>query len=301
MSKKDKFKKERKEKTIHVMKIGTHKKSVIALWIILIGSMSFAVYKNFTAIDQHTTNEVKVIEQRVIDTNSIENFVKNFAKSYYSWENNKASIEQRTININQYLSKELQTLNVDTVRIDIPTSSTVNNVEIWSVSQSSENEFDVAYEVDQTIKENEQSKLVTSSYKVKVYVDDDKNLVIIQNPTITSTLEKSNYEPKVKEDDASIDATITQDATEFLETFFKLYPTATEKELAYYVKGDVLKPITGEYLFAELINPTFNKDGDSLKVNVMVKFLDQKTKAIQLSQYELVLHKNDNWLIIKEE
>lgn len=65
-----------------------------------------------------------------------------------------------------------------------------------------------------------------------------------------------------------------KDATTFLETFFKLYPTATAKELAYYVKGDVLKPTTGEYLVVELINPASNKDGDSLKVNVMVKFLD---------------------------
>lgn len=40
-----------------------------------------------------------------------------------------------------------------------------------------------------------------------------------------------------------------------LETFFSLYPTATEKELAYYVKGNALQPISGEYVFAELLNP----------------------------------------------
>lgn len=91
-------------------------------------------------------------------------------------------------------------------------------MEIWSVSQSSENEFDVVYEVDQTIKENEQSKAVTSSYKVKVYVDDDKNHVIIQNPTLTSVLVKSNYEPQTAEADTSIDTTITQDATAFFRS-----------------------------------------------------------------------------------
>ena len=37
---------------------GQHKKSVIALWVVLIASVSFGVYKNFTAIDQHTTHEV---------------------------------------------------------------------------------------------------------------------------------------------------------------------------------------------------------------------------------------------------
>ena len=47
---------------------------------------------------------------------------------------------------------------------------------------------------------------------------------------------------------ASVDADTVNDATAFLETFFKLYPTATEKELAYYVSGNVIEPIakTGE-------------------------------------------------------
>ena len=43
-----------KEKKIRTMKVGTHKKSVITLWVVLIASVSFGVYKNFTAIDQHT-------------------------------------------------------------------------------------------------------------------------------------------------------------------------------------------------------------------------------------------------------
>ena len=47
--------KEPKEKKVRTVKVGTHKKAVIALWVVLIASVSFGVYKNFTAIDQHTT------------------------------------------------------------------------------------------------------------------------------------------------------------------------------------------------------------------------------------------------------
>ena len=50
------------------MKVGTHKKTVIALWLVLIASVSFGVYKNFTAIDMHTVHEKEVIEQRIVDT-----------------------------------------------------------------------------------------------------------------------------------------------------------------------------------------------------------------------------------------
>lgn len=298
MSKKEKTMKRPKEKKMPVMKIDTHKKTVIALWLVLIGSVSFGIYKNFTAIDMHTVHEKEIIRQELIDTNGIENFVKDFAKSYYSWSNSKEAIEHRTTAINQYMTKELQDLNVDTVRIDIPTSSAVKGVQVWSVTQAGKNEFEVVYEIDQTIKEGDQTKDTTAVYMVKVHADND-GYIITQNPTLASTMKKSSYEPKAKEADASIDTATTQDATAFLETFFKLYPNATEQELSYYVNHDVLPQISGDYIFSELINPMFTKDGDNLKVSVAVKYLDQQTKATQISQYELSLQKSDNWKIVR--
>ena len=147
-------------------------------------------------------------------------------------------------------------------------------------------------------KEGEQTSNVKATYTVKVYVDADGDMVIIQNPTLAPAIEKSDYEPKTPEADASVDADTVNDATAFLETFFKLYPTATEKELAYYVSGNVIEPIGRDYLYSELVNPIFTKDGDNVKVKVAVKFLDNQTKATQVSQYELVLHKDSNWKIV---
>ena len=232
------------------------------------------------------------------DTNGIENFVKNFAKSYYTWDNSKEAIEARTQAISGYLTKELQDLNVDTIRTDIPTSSTVTDVIVWHIEQSGADTFSATYEVDQQIKEGEQTSNVKATYTVKVYVDADGDMVIVQNPTLAPAVEKSDYEPKTPEADASVDADTVNDATAFLETFFKLYPTATEKELAYYVLGNVIEPIGRDYLYSELVNPIFTKDGDNVKVKVAVKFLDNQTKATQVSQYELVLHKDSNWKIV---
>ena len=281
------------------MKIGTHKKTVIALWLVLIASVSFGVYKNFTAIDMHTVHEKEVIEQRIVDTNKIENFVKAFAKSYYSWSNTQESIDARTAAINNYLTKSLQNLNVDTVRQDIPTSSTVTDVKIWDIEQAGTDKYTVTYSVDQTVTEGEQSSHNTAAYTVMVHVDADGNMVITKNPTISSMPVKSSYEPKAQETDGTMDAATTKEVTEFLETFFKLYPTATERELAYYVSGNALAPVSGDYLYSELINPLFTMDEDTVKVSVSVKYLDQKTKAAQISQFDLKLKKTDgNWKII---
>ncbi len=48
-------------------------------------------------------------------------------------------------------------LNVDTIRTDIPTSSTVTDVIVWSIEQSGTDTFSATYEVDQQIKEGEQT------------------------------------------------------------------------------------------------------------------------------------------------
>ena len=174
----------------------------------------------------------------------------------------------------------------------------ITDVIVWSIEQSGTDTFSATYEVDQQIKEGEQTTAVKATYTVKVHVDADGDMVIVQNPTLAPAIEKSDYEPKTPEADTSVDADTVNDATAFLETFFKLYPTATEKELAYYVSGNVIEPIGRDYLYSELVNSIFTKDGDNVKVKVAVKFLDNQTKATQVSQYELVLHKDSNWKIV---
>ena len=64
----------------------------------------------------------------------------------------KEAIEARTQAISGYLTKELQDLNVDTIRTDIPTSSTVTDVIVWSIEQLGTDTFSATYEVDQQIK-----------------------------------------------------------------------------------------------------------------------------------------------------
>lgn len=182
--KKEKIEKAPKNKKVRTMKVGTHKKSVLLLWVVLLTSTSFGVYKNFTAIDTHTVHEKEIIQLRLNDTNGIENFVKNFAKAYYSWDTSKEAIEARTTEISKYLTKELQDLNADTIRTDIPTSATVTNVLVWNVEQSGTDDFTVAYEVDQQVKEGEQTQAVTENYTVTVHVDKDGAMVITQNPTL---------------------------------------------------------------------------------------------------------------------
>lgn len=293
-------KNENKKKTPRVYKANPRKKIVIALWVLLGISFSFAVFKHFTAIDTHTIHETKIIEKEYVDTHNVENFVENFAKIYYSWEQTDKSIDNRMDKLKDYLTDELQALNVDTVRKDIPVSSSLRGVQIWSVVPDGENQFNVIYSVDQLITEGEDKKNVQSAYVVNIYVKDSGNMVIIKNPTITSIPKKSDHTPKIKESDSTIDSITTKEINEFLETFFKLYPTATAKELSYYINDGVLRPIEKDYVLQELVNPIYNSNENKITVSLTVKYIDKQTKVTQISQFDLMLEKSEgHWRIIR--
>ena len=289
-----------KEKKPRIYKVNPRKKIVIGLWVLLALSFSFAIYKNFTAIDTHTVHETKIIEKEYVDTHKVENFVENFAKIYYAWELDDKSIDNRMEKLKGYLTDELYALNVDTVRKDIPVSSSVKAIQIWTVELIGDNTFDVTYSVDQLITEGENKNTVQSASEVSVYVDESGNMVLIKNPTITSIPSKSDYKPKALESDGTVDSIMTNEINEFLTTFFKLYPTSTMSELSYYVNEGVLKPIGKDYIFQELVNPIYNRKDNQVTVSLAVKYLDQQTKATQVSQFNLILEKSgSNWKIIE--
>lgn len=96
------------------------------------------------------------------------------------------------------------------------------------------------------------------------------------------------------------DGTVSDEINEFLTTFFKLYPTSTMSELSYYVNEGILKTIGKDYIFQEPVNPIYNRKDNQVTVSLSVKYLDQQTKATQVSQFNLTLEKSSsNWKIIK--
>lgn len=153
--------------------------------------------------------------------------------------------------------------------------------------------------MEQQLTENDTTKVITSTYEVSVYVDKDNNMVIIKNPTMSNKSQRSGYEPKPIDSDGTVDAVTSNEINEFLETFFKLYPTATKKELAYYVSDGTLPVIGKDYVFVELVNPVYVKEDNQVKAVVTVKYLDNVTKTTHFSQYEVYLQKQDNWKIVE--
>ncbi|WP_269411367.1 conjugal transfer protein [Lentibacillus daqui] len=298
-SKKEKQPKLKQRKKVKIKTVGKRKKSVVLLWILLLSSIAFGIYKNFTAIDQHTIHEREVVQANIIDTTAIESFTENFVKEYYSWENESEALEERTEKLADYLTEELQAINIDMIREDIPTSSSVQNINIWSVSEETENNYSVVYSVQQKITEEKDSSFTNATYRIVLHQDEQENLVITQNPTMWSQPNKSNFVPEQAENNGTVESATEQEVTAFLEAFFTSYPTATDQELAYYVKDNILPPIEKKYIFSELVNSVYQELDGQIKVWVTVSYLDETTKAKQLSQYEFIIEKDTNWMIVE--
>lgn len=297
-----KMEKKVKQKKVKIIQEGRNRTVVIILWIILISSVIFGVYKNFTAIDKHTVHEKEVIQEKVTDTNAVENFVLSYAEVYFTWKPDKETLDERLEQLKDYTNEELQKISEESIQEDIPTISSVEEAKIWEIEKTSKKEYRVVFSVTQKIREGEKKESYRSFYETRVHKDASGSMVILQNPTICGAYEKSGYSEKTVTNDGSVDSNEQMEIEEFLVTFFRLYPTADEKELSYYAKEDTLKPIrqeSGVYVLSEVELVSAVKEKKNVKVQVNVKYLDQETKLIQISQYDLLLEKDDNWMIVK--
>lgn len=140
-----------------------------------------------------------------------------------------------------------------------------------------------------------------SFYEVVVHLDEDGGMVITKNPTTCGINGKSSYAPSERQSDGSVEASMMTEIEEFLNTFFALYPSATENEILYYAKPGVMDVINADYVYGGLKKAAYYKEDGKTKVHVYVQYLDQTAKMTQLSEYTLTLEKGDNWKIVEAE
>jgi hypothetical protein len=301
---KKKMKKKVKTSKVKVKHVGRFRTSVVILWVVLIVSVAFGVYKNFTAIDKHTTHEVKEIKEVYFDTSGIENYVINFAKYYYTWENTEESIERRDETIQWYLADDVYSKLQQTVAPDIDTTIQTTNVQVSDVDKLDKQLYEVIYTVFFKSKVTTDGKISdkygNATYSVQVHEDKDGTKVIVSEPKPAKyPYMKSDYQ--LETESAGIQMSLnneeTTQITEMLDAFFELYPRADEKELAYYEKNNVMPVLKQDYTLVEINNGRIFKADKQVKAIIDVTYYDEVTHMTIITNYDLTLEKDNNWLI----
>ena len=158
----------------------------------------------------------------------------------------------------------------------------------------------VQKEIEEPIEKKEDST-VENCYIVTVHVDDNKDMVIVRNPSVTSKPQKSSYTVERKINTNPVGSEISKELDIFFEKFFEIYPKADQTELDYYVRNEALPIIKKDLEFKKVSSVYEKAEDDKITARVTVTYDNIKTGVTELSQYTLQLEKNDNWSIVGSE
>lgn len=275
------------------------------LTVLVVLSILFAVYKNFTVVDTHTITQETIIKHEIIDTTGIQSFVKNFAKEFYSWSNDELAQKKRNDRLSLYMSDELYRINSGSIVSELHESSQVTDVQIWEIESDNEETFNIWYTVDQRLivnqEENQKNNNIVSSYKLTIHKDAKGAYVVTGNPSPYKMPEASSYMEEIKINDQDVPL---QEVETFLQTFFGLYPNASKQELDFFVLDEAVPLIeSGRYSFENILSLVIQEtEVDNVyMVFTTIRFSDNLTDMEHISQYELFITKNDNWQITSPE
>ena len=295
---KEMAKKKNKKHRQRTINVGVRKKRIAVLWILLIFTSLFGIYRNFSAIDTHTVYVKTTVDSRIQSTTNIENFVIRFAQVFFSNETGISSSDRNEL-LGLYLTDELIRVNGGRF-FEKSNNVIVRNVFVWDIKQQDENNLEVLFSVIQNVSgtdgENDVDVEIETAYSVNVHIDYDANMVITRKILAQMPI-RSAYVRERLQSDSSVDFEKRSEVLEFLELFFNVYPTASEAELAFYVRNDAMPLVERDLIFSSLRNVVINVD-EQVLVEVEVEYLCRLTITNIVVDYLLVLERqNDNFMI----
>ena len=265
-------------------------------WGVAVCSLIFGVYKNFTAVDKVTVKETETVIEKVENYAGLEAFTENFAKIYFAYSPDTAQQTERKELLKSYMQSSLVDVNSGNTYAE--TEITVQSVQTWGVDQVSgmEHDYEVLFTV--VLKNGEQAEL--NAYTMDVHCE-DQAYVVVKNPTVTSVPQISEYEREPLQISDQVRAEDRERVGTFLETFYKIYPTASEKELAYYCKDQDIRPIGKPYVLNSIDNIMIQVKESGYEVECYVSYIDEKFGMQVLNQYQLSLVPQESGELIIEE
>lgn len=262
-------------------------------WCVLLVSLAFAVYKNFTAVNTVTIHEKETVVEKVENYSGIESFTSNFVRTYFTYSTDSKVQASRKERLASYMQESLVEANQgDTYAVG---NIKVTGVQIWSVEPLNEEnqDFRVLFTVSlqREVEESGETKNISerTAFSVNIHTESGE-YVVTKNPTVTHIPEKSGYEEEYLKPSELLEAKDRETVETFLNTFFRVYPGASEKELAYYVKDADVKPIGKDYELLSIDNLAIQKVGEQkYSVECYVSYMDNLIGVGVMNQYQLSL------------
>lgn len=274
-------------------RVNMRKVFIISGWSIMALAVGVGFYNGLTKVDTVTHEKVEVVKEKNIDNSGINSFVQNFSTVYFSYANTTEAKAQRQEKLSHYFTEDLHRIN-STNLTDITDTSTLESVQVWNIEPKTDEKDNKIFQVYFIVKQKVKDKLTETAYNMDVYKNKDSFLVV-KNPSVASLPKVAKF--KVEKPSTNHDLKDLNELNkieDFLNTFFKLYPTASKKEIVYYVKDNSIDEINKNYEFVEIQQLTISKEGGGYSAHFFVVYKDKDTKMTLLNEYHAIVEKDPN-------
>jgi hypothetical protein len=255
-----------------------------------------------------------------------QSFSQNFASEYFDWQNTDEGKKNRVDRLSPYLANGLDEqagLDFNGMEWD----SSLSDSQVWNVEETGEDTALITLRVNHTLrketppdpkavekakkdkkpapKPKEEKSGPHEKYFVIPVKTDGKSFVVYKVPYFIPAPNKPDIvanEP-VKEDGKIMDSQVEGEITNALNTFFKVYTSGTQEELAYYIpQGSDISTMKGIISFKEIKDIVIKqgKGKTEYQVYANVMFQENQSKGHVVYPYKITLQKEDNRFFIKE-
>ncbi|KML32371.1 conjugal transfer protein [Rossellomorea marisflavi] len=252
-----------------------------------------------------------------------QSFSENFAKEYFNWEREGDKIKDRADRLAPYIADGLDE-QAGLSYEGMEWSSKLHDAQVWNVEATGEDTALVTLRVSHELqkvtppdkeavekakkdkKDPPEPKEETSGPHEKFInipvKTDGRSFVVHQIPYFVASPKKPDIkaDSTVNEKGKVDDPKIREEATSFLNTFFKVYTTGTQEELSYYIEENSIQSMNGIMTFKEVQN-LIVKNGqqkDDYDVTVTVLFTENESMGQVAYPYQLTITKDaDRWFV----
>lgn len=274
---------------------------------------------------QKQPQEEKAKEGNLAAGEGGQTFAENFAANYFDWQNTEEAKQKRMERLSPFLARGLDQ-QAGLAFEGMEWSSQLSQSQVWKVEETGEDSalvtLRVLHELSKATppdakavlkakKEKKEPPKATEEktgpyekYFVVPVKTDGQSFVVHQTPYFVTAPKKPKItaEAIASEEGKINDSVLQEEVKSFLSTFFKIYTTGTDEELAYYINGDGIQSMNGVMTFKEVKSIIIQEDNNPnhYEVDVTVIFTENQSKAQVVYPYQLKVAQEEGRWFVKE-
>lgn len=283
------------------------KRIVTSLFWVGVVYLFFGVTVLLFRPEQGATAVAEVVQPKTNPATDVgvETFANNFAYHYFTWGKDDKAFDDRRKRLEPYLARDVDPqagLNLKQMK----SQSSFAKSQIWKVEDAGDGKSKVTLRTQYVVTANgkKETKL---NYMVVPIASDGQNFVVYDIPYFVQEPKAVELSKKDNLDRSNVlhDSGKKEEINDFMDSFFKVYASGKQDEIAYFSKNVEVTGLSGILTYKGIsdIEIYTNLESEGIyQVETKVTFGDSKGATLYTYPYFVqVRQDNGRWFVIKFE